>query len=168
MKCARDLAIVVAVCLLIGCGGGTGVEGSADNHGFGWQVDQTSALTGIGARASGGNSLRMDEIDALYYSTAACMQVIQADGKPPMAPRFVLYVAPPVDPHDKTINGREWNDGTIAVDATIAKGFYGYGAWRVTAHEMVHWLLFVTTGDADAAHRSDYFKTCVGGYTYQL
>lgn len=143
-----------------GCGGNLG-----DNHGLGFQTDQQSKVTGISVRTANADSLTVDEIDALYYSTAACMNVIQADGKPPMAPRYVLYV-PEVNPSRPGLADQEWNDtATIAVSDHLRKTVFGEGSWRWTAHGMVHWLQFMTTGDADAEHKSEFFKTCVGHYT---
>lgn len=143
----------LAILILGGCGR---ADDGSNNHGYGYQVTSASTDTGIATRSANADSLTIGEIDALYRKTAARMHLVRADGSMPMPPRFVLFVAPPVDSQDLRLTGKTWGDGTIAIDSRLKRHPAGLGVWCIAEHELVHWLLFVTTGDIDPDHRAGF------------
>lgn len=157
--------VVLLLALLAACGRQEPTEQDIDRR-----TDETSQVTGISVRYANSNSLTLDELDALYYSTAACMG-LSTSGGPPLPGPAVLFVDPPIDVKDSTITGRYYERiRTAVIDDTLTRTPFlsGTGTDRIVRHEMVHHLKYVTTGNSDPQHKSAAFYDCVGRYTGAL
>ena len=90
-----------------------------------------------------------DDFDRWYENVRACMGITE----PVPQPRLVIYDG------NRVMCGEavRWGchrSGTIILPKTTRT--------NIVRHEIVHYLLWKTTGDADASHRSDYFRLCSG------
>jgi hypothetical protein len=132
--------------LLASCGN----VDTADNHGFGFDSQATSAITGIHWKATEGQpALSTDMVDAEYTSLATCAMASPL----PVGP-YVIY-APDVHARFAPADGVYFDDThTAAIDTATHDLVY------MTRHELLHHLLKATTGDADSAHQSPLWSQC--------
>jgi hypothetical protein len=132
--------VLLLLIVLSGCGGGSTDE--PENHGYGWEFDTTSAL---------GQKVRLSNVgvgdgqlfDDLFQRALSCTG-IQA---PP--PPYVVFVkAGELSPHTGFYYP---NPPLILLDERDAFAY---------SHEVIHYLLDVSTGNLDPEHKSRLFATC--------
>ena len=90
-----------------------------------------------------------DDFDRWYENVRACMGITE----PVPQPRLVIYDGNRVMCGEATRWGCH-RSGTIILPKKTRT--------NIVRHEIVHYLLWKTAGDADASHRSDYFRLCSG------
>lgn len=134
-----------------------------DNHGLGFDFDEQSDVTGIRVKLANDDSFNADELDTMYAEVAECMNI---ETLPTPGPLVIYRENFTRDFGNSDFNvGRTYTDTlTIVVDAGQSRvppptfPDVQTGADRTTRHEMIHFLLKATTGDADVRHTSPFFE----------
>lgn len=126
--------LIVVLIFLSGCGGNS--EDPADNHGYGWEFDQIGP-SGLKLRKTGATPRDAAYLEERVAIVLTCLGI----SAPP--PPFVIYLpSDGVEPQ-----GRYYSGPPLIV---LEEDVY-------LEHEAVHYLLDITTGNADRNHESRAF-----------
>lgn len=109
-------------------------------------------IVSCGGKAPVLTDSEIDIIQERYDIVKECMGITQETGP------VTLEIVPGVDA--VMCDGIEVRGCYTSSDATITMP--EYSNWTTFSHEMVHHLLFETTGDSDHNHESEYFLKCAG------
>jgi hypothetical protein len=172
MKIIRAMAALLLAYLCScssGCGGGQSDDAppapssaptsgiSIDDHGFGWQYDVQGA-TGLRLRYSPVFAPDSPLADVTKYEQIFA-EVKACTGLTASAP---LVIAVPFGSLGLQPNGSRYAGKYFMQPALIVvSGFAGSDILFYYRHELVHHLLFESTGDPDERHTSPFFSACV-------
>jgi hypothetical protein len=135
-----------------GCGGGGDEPQSADNHGYGWEFDAASK-NGLRLRKTGATTADADLLEAIAEGVEACSGINAAP------PPFVIVV--PKDSLGANVGFYLPSPPLILIDES-----FGFG--EAYAHEVLHYLLDVSTGNLDPNHQNPAFEKCFPDVIFPL
>lgn len=143
----RTISICLAITLLAGCGGGSSEIDSdeLDNHGYGWEFDAISA-NGLKLRKPGATARDADFLEAIAKVVETCVSI---DAAPPP---FVIIV-PKGSLGQQLVGAYMSGPPLIVLDESWADVAY--------PHEVLHYLINVSTGAQDPTHQHFGFSKCV-------
>lgn len=137
------LLFMTLILLMTGCGGGGSGEGN-NNHGYGWEFDAVST-NGLKLRRPGATNRDADFLEAIAQTVERC------SGVDTLPPPFVISV--PKESLGQAVGVYFSSPPLIVVDESWFDVAY--------PHEVMHYLIEVTTGNLDQTHQHPGFSNCV-------